>query len=219
VLCRLTAGCTKGEVHILLLSILRSGLPFFAASSPLICFLLLVSSTTLDGMAPSSSTPAGHGIPFEMELADQSGIHYTSAGGKTSADIQTTNDVEAMDIEEKDEADFKQMKSTRDDIRGMRRMGKEQQLVRTFRQLSLTSFVALATATWEIGLFIISPALINGGRAGLVWSVLWCWAGFAPIILSMAEMASMAPIAGSQYHWVSEFAPQHVQKFLSYLVG
>lgn len=98
-------------------------------------------------------------------------------------------------------------------------MGKDQQLVRTFRQLSITSFVALATATWEIGLFIISPALINGGRPGLVWSCLWCWFGFAPIILSMAEMASMAPIAGAQYHWVSEFAPDRYQKFLSYLAG
>ncbi|KAK8094228.1 amino acid transporter [Apiospora hydei] len=35
----------------------------------------------------------------------------------------------------------------------------------------------------------------------------------------MAEMASMAPISGGQYHWVSEFAPQRHQKFLSYMVG
>ncbi|KAK8006703.1 amino acid transporter [Apiospora marii] len=37
--------------------------------------------------------------------------------------------------------------------------------------------------------------------------------------LSMAEMASMAPTSGGQYHWVSEFAPQRHQKFLSYMVG
>lgn len=78
-------------------------------------------------------------------------------------------------------------KSAYDDIRGMQRMGKEQQFERTFRQLSITSFVSLATASWEIGLFIISPALINGGRAGLVWSSLWCWIGFAPIYLSMVR--------------------------------
>ncbi|TKA82758.1 hypothetical protein B0A55_01091 [Friedmanniomyces simplex] len=109
--------------------------------------------------------------------------------------------------------------STNDDIRGMRRMGKEQQLVRTFRQLSILSFVALATASWEIGLFIISPALVDGGAPGLVWSSLWSWIGFAPIYISMAEMASMAPIAGAQYHWVSEFAPDRYQKFLSYMAG
>ena len=32
-------------------------------------------------------------------------------------------------------------------------------------------------------------------------------------------MSSMAPTAGAQYHWVSEFAPDNRQKFLSYLTG
>ena len=35
----------------------------------------------------------------------------------------------------------------------------------------------------------------------------------------MADMASMAPTSGGQYHWVSEFAPKRAQKFLSYIVG
>lgn len=35
----------------------------------------------------------------------------------------------------------------------------------------------------------------------------------------MAEMASMAPTTGGQYHWVSEFAPKRQQKILSYMVG
>ena len=35
----------------------------------------------------------------------------------------------------------------------------------------------------------------------------------------MAEMASMAPTAGGQYHWISEFAPRSLQKQLSYLIG
>ena len=29
----------------------------------------------------------------------------------------------------------------------------------------------------------------------------------------------MAPTSGGQYHWVSEFAPERAQKFLSYLTG
>lgn len=29
----------------------------------------------------------------------------------------------------------------------------------------------------------------------------------------------MSPTAGGQYHWVSEFAPPSIQKFLSYMVG
>ncbi|KAJ4017450.1 hypothetical protein NW761_015003 [Fusarium oxysporum] len=35
----------------------------------------------------------------------------------------------------------------------------------------------------------------------------------------MAEMASMAPTTGGQYHWVSEFAPSQYQKLISYLMG
>ncbi|TQS31534.1 hypothetical protein Golomagni_08180, partial [Golovinomyces magnicellulatus] len=35
----------------------------------------------------------------------------------------------------------------------------------------------------------------------------------------MAEMASMAPIAGAQFNWVSEFAPESIQRSLSYFTG
>lgn len=37
--------------------------------------------------------------------------------------------------------------------------------------------------------------------------------------VSLAEMASMAPTSGGQYHWVSEFAPPKYQRFLSYFTG
>lgn len=39
------------------------------------------------------------------------------------------------------------------------------------------------------------------------------------VVLSLAEMASMAPTSGGQYHWVSEFAPPSYQKLLSYFTG
>jgi choline transport protein len=48
---------------------------------------------------------------------------------------------------------------------------------------------------------------------------LFCWIGFLLINTSMAEMGSMAPTVGGQYHWISEFAPREHQKFLSYLMG
>ena len=55
--------------------------------------------------------------------------------------------------------------------------------------VSTVSFVALATASWEIGLFVLTPGLVDGGRAGLVWSVLWNIVGFGPIYLSMSEVS------------------------------
>lgn len=110
-------------------------------------------------------------------------------------------------------------KSTRQDAANMRRLGRSQELVRHFRLLSMVSFVALATAAWELAIFAISPALIDGGRPNLIYSSIWCFLGFGPIYLSMAEMASMAPIAGAQFNWVSEFAPESIQKSLSYFTG
>jgi choline transport protein len=61
--------------------------------------------------------------------------------------------------------------------------------------------------------------LNNGGTAGLLYMYIMCAVGFFFVVLSMAEMASMAPTAGGQYHWVSEFAPKSIQRYASYLVG
>ncbi|KAK5702464.1 hypothetical protein LTR17_022297 [Elasticomyces elasticus] len=173
---------------------------------------------------------AGHGYHYghddEVEMVD-----HPSTTTRASTDIGVSRekfavivDVNGADsMENQDESmndeNLKMSKSTAGDAAGMRRMGKQQQLVRHFRLVSTVSFVALATAAWEIGLFVITPGLTDGGRAGLVWNVLWNIVGFGPIYLSMAEMASMAPIAGAQYHWVSEFAPESCQRILSYISG
>jgi len=120
---------------------------------------------------------------------------------------------------ERDDLPAHATKSTHADTRDMQRMGHKQQLVRHFRLLSTISFVAVATANWELAVFTLNQGLIDGGRAGLVWSYIWNFAGFLPIVASMAEMSSMSPIAGAQYHWVSEFAPARYQKILSFFTG
>ncbi|KAI5363086.1 Putative amino acid/polyamine transporter I [Septoria linicola] len=62
-------------------------------------------------------------------------------------------------------------------------------------------------------------ALITGGLPGLVWSVVWAHVGQLMIVLSLAEMSSLVPVAGGPYQWVSAFAPQPYQQLLSYLTG
>ena len=110
-------------------------------------------------------------------------------------------------------------KSSHQDVNDMHRMGKQQILVRRFRQITIAAFIGTTTCAWEYALFLVSPGLIDVGTAGLLYNVLWSFFGFGTIYLSLAEMASMAPIAGSLYHWVSEFAPEDVQSILSYLTG
>ncbi|KAI5362443.1 Putative amino acid/polyamine transporter I [Septoria linicola] len=105
------------------------------------------------------------------------------------------------------------------DMRDMSRMGKRQEMRRVFRQFSILSFTCVIMATWEFLLTANTQGLVSGGRAGLFWSYIWTLGGFGLVIASMAEMASMAPTSGGQYHWVSEFAPEQYQKFLSYTTG
>lgn len=61
--------------------------------------------------------------------------------------------------------------------------------------------------------------LQNGGTAGAIWMTFSVIVGVICLVATMAEMTSMAPTSGGQYHWVSEFAPPRYQKFLSYMTG
>ena len=108
---------------------------------------------------------------------------------------------------------------TTNDQHDMQRMGKRQELLRNFKSLSALSFTVILSATWEFRLIANTQGLIDGGLAGLFWSFIWTFVGFWFVMLSLAEMASMAPTSGGQYHWVSEFAPPNCQKFLSYVTG
>lgn len=58
--------------------------------------------------------------------------------------------------------------STQHDIQDMTRMGKDQSMVRVFKQVSLLSFNAVLVATWEWSLLTNTQGLTDGGRAGLV---------------------------------------------------
>ncbi|KAJ4146006.1 hypothetical protein LMH87_004836 [Akanthomyces muscarius] len=110
-------------------------------------------------------------------------------------------------------------RTTSADERDMQRMGRKQELIRQYRLFSMISFVTIATSAWCLNAFVVTPALVDGGIPSMIWSNVWCFVGYIPVILSMAEMSSMAPIAGAQYHWVSEFAPENCQRILSYLTG
>jgi len=108
---------------------------------------------------------------------------------------------------------------TMNDQRDMQRMGKKQEFRRNFRFLTTVGFTCCVMGTWEILMTSNTQALLAGGSAGLFWSLVWSYCGQTFIVLSLAEMSSMAPTAGGQYHWVSEFAPEKYQKILSYLSG
>ncbi|KAK4550012.1 hypothetical protein LTR36_002979 [Oleoguttula mirabilis] len=105
------------------------------------------------------------------------------------------------------------------DKRDMARMGKRQELRREFQFFSIWGYAVILGCSWEFALIDGVLSLPNGGTAGTVWMFLVACAGMFFVTLSMAEMASIAPTAGGQYHWSSEFAPKKYQKPLSFFVG
>ncbi|KAK6074251.1 choline transport protein (amino acid permease) [Seiridium cupressi] len=108
---------------------------------------------------------------------------------------------------------------TSEDAKDMHRLGKKQEFRRNFQFFSTLGFVSIYMATWEFVLVSMSIGFANGGFAGLFWCFITTVLCYATIVASLAEMASMAPTAGGQYHWVSEFAPPGAQKVLSYASG
>ena len=117
---------------------------------------------------------------------------------------------------ERDHDRFDQAQTDRED---MYRMNKKQELRRNFRFLSIFGYSLILGNGWVYSLTGAIAPLTNGGTAGGIWMYLIVISGMSFSTLSMAEMASMAPTAGGQYHWVSEFAPREHQRFLSYLTG
>ncbi|KAK6434707.1 hypothetical protein LTR95_009103, partial [Oleoguttula sp. CCFEE 5521] len=79
--------------------------------------------------------------------------------------------------------------------------------------------MAVLGLAWEILPVISVYALQDGGTAIIFWGLIAGIIGMSFVYASLAEMASMFPTAGGQYHWVSELAAPTWQKPLSYFVG
>ncbi|KAK4505064.1 hypothetical protein PRZ48_003027 [Zasmidium cellare] len=105
------------------------------------------------------------------------------------------------------------------DENNMTRMGRKQELKRQFSPLAMIGFSLVMAVTWQATLFGTAFSLPNGGPAGAIIMYLFVVVGLTFTSLSLAEMASLAPTAGGQYHWVSELAPPSIQKQLSYIIG
>ncbi|ORY16828.1 amino acid/polyamine transporter I [Clohesyomyces aquaticus] len=126
---------------------------------------------------------------------------------------------DSVSTESQNDPVISERKGSPDDQKDMERMGKVQELRRNFRFVSIFGYSMILMATWETVLTTLGIPLLNGGTGGAIFVFIGTAVGMGFVIVSMAEMASMAPTSGGQYHWVSEFAPRKHQKFLSYVVG
>lgn len=105
------------------------------------------------------------------------------------------------------------------DSRTLARLGKNQVLKRRFGFLSLFGFSCTVLITWETVLALFYQAFQNGGPAGLAYGFIIAWFSTLSVYVVIAELASIAPIAGGQYFWVSILSPRSKKRFLSYITG
>jgi len=81
-------------------------------------------------------------------------------------------------------------------------LGKKQVLKRRFSFFTLFGFAVCELITWETVLALFSQSFENGGPAGAVYGFIIAWSSTLSVYTVIAELASMAPIAGGQYFWV-----------------
>lgn len=119
-----------------------------------------------------------------------------------------------------DEAEDLHLKRTRlNDDKGLLRLGKKPVLKRNFGFMSILGFSCTVLITWE-GILVTSvQSLLNGGPAGVIWGFLIDWIGTTSTFIAIAELASIAPTAAGQYHWVAMMAPARFRGFMSYVTG
>ncbi|KAH7113914.1 putative choline transport protein [Dendryphion nanum] len=98
-------------------------------------------------------------------------------------------------------------------------LGKKQVLKRRFGFMSMIGFSCTLMATWAGMLTYFVGPLTNGGFAGSVYGFIFSWFGVLTVMCSLSELASMAPTAGGQYHYVAMLAPSNCQRILSYIAG
>ncbi|KXT12499.1 hypothetical protein AC579_7343 [Pseudocercospora musae] len=110
-------------------------------------------------------------------------------------------------------------RGTSADQTDMMTLGKKQVLRRNFRFVTMLGFGSTVICSWEVLLPVFTFVLADGGYGTLFWGFIIVSIGMLLVYASLAEMVSMCPTAGGQYHWVSEFAPPKYQKPLSYATG
>ncbi|OJJ55952.1 hypothetical protein ASPSYDRAFT_182877 [Aspergillus sydowii CBS 593.65] len=95
---------------------------------------------------------------------------------------------------------------------------QKQQLERYLNFFSSLAFSATLLASWEAAGGGLQAGLYNGGPAVIVYGIIVTTAGNLAIAFSLAELASLHPTAGAQYHWSYFLAPRY-RRFISFFQG
>ncbi|KAE8402004.1 amino acid transporter [Aspergillus pseudonomiae] len=93
-----------------------------------------------------------------------------------------------------------------------------QKLERYLNFFSSLAFSATLVASWETTGAGLQAGLFNGGPAVIVYGLIISAIGNLAIACSLAELATVHPTAGAQYHWTYILAPGY-RRFFSFFQG
>ncbi|KIX92341.1 uncharacterized protein Z520_11949 [Fonsecaea multimorphosa CBS 102226] len=88
-----------------------------------------------------------------------------------------------------------------------------------FGMFAIVSLAFVICNSWAGVSGSIQLALLAGGPVTLIYSLLISGVVYLCIALSMAELASVYPTAGGQYHFTSILAPDSIRRSISYACG
>lgn len=88
-----------------------------------------------------------------------------------------------------------------------------------FNAWNIVAFAFVICNSWAGVAGSIQLALLQGGPATLIYSIIVSSIAYLSIAISLGELASAYPTAGGQYHFASILAPKKWKKGISYTCG
>jgi hypothetical protein len=92
-------------------------------------------------------------------------------------------------------------------------------LRRLFSFVQLLAFALTFMSSWEVVAMNMGATFYNGGSQALTWGCFLVVIGSLSQALSMAELGSILPIAGAQYHWTDMLAPERSRRVITWFQG
>ncbi|OTB15086.1 hypothetical protein K445DRAFT_23100 [Daldinia sp. EC12] len=105
------------------------------------------------------------------------------------------------------------------DARTVAILSKRHQISKNFGFTSMLSFSTTVLVSWEAFAITFGGGLTNGGPSALVYGLIFSFFGSLATAASLAEMASISPTSGGQYHWVALLAPRRYAVLFSWFAG
>jgi choline transport protein len=101
----------------------------------------------------------------------------------------------------------------------MAQMGVRQQLKRRFNIFTIFGLSITLLSSWEALGSALGVSMNAGGPVSVVYGLIFTFTGTLACAASIAEMASICPISGAQYHWTYMFAPKRWRVVVTFIQG